>query len=538
MMRTDWQNANRFTTSNRRGLVLIIVMIVVVMISLAGFGFVASMSGENKAVHLRGEQLQMESAIASAEEFLKQQFERPKLAESSSRFGPTQQSGDDDESQMRGVVVADEDGPLNRVRFSLIAPHYDETGMAPWRYGYERESSRLNLRTVMEWETFQKGQGKRALMALPGMTEPIAEAILDWMDRDNTPRSSGAEMEYYSTLNPPYAPRNGIPESMEELLLIKGITRSDMFGHDSNQNHRIDLDEQSSLQSTSSRDLGGERQTPWAELLTLYSAERNETRDGMPRINLNQFDLGQLHRQLTAEFSPKLAAYAVLYRQYGPALGTGPAADVGTAVMNLTVAPRFFFRSSLDLMQTRVAVQGPAGITVYSSPLPVSKEKSDELFGILYDRVTVLNTPKIRGRVNVNSAPAEVLRAIPGIDKALAEQIATSRTGASKQDQGHDEHPCWLVVEGLVNLDKMREIFPYLTIGGDVYRTQIVAFSEASRLSHRVEVVLDATYRPARRVFWKDLQVLGRGYPWDVIDTPGGISTSQFGAFDATSNRN
>ena len=60
---------NSRTPPNPRGIVLIIVMVVVVMISLAGFGFVASMSNANKVVHLRGEQLQMEHAILSAEEF-------------------------------------------------------------------------------------------------------------------------------------------------------------------------------------------------------------------------------------------------------------------------------------------------------------------------------------------------------------------------------------------------------------------------------------------------------------------------------------
>ena len=102
---------------------------------------------------------------------------------------------------------------------------------------------------------------------------------------------------------------------------------------------------------------------------------------------------------------------------------------------------------------------------------------------------------------------------IPGIDKALSEQIATSRSTSSKSDGKHEKHPCWLFTENLVNLDKMKELFPYLTVGGDVYRTQIVAFSEASRLSQRVEVVLDASLHTTRRVFWKDLQVLRARLP-------------------------
>jgi hypothetical protein len=150
----------------------------------------------------------------------------------------------------------------------------------------------------------------------------------------------------------------------------------------------------------------------------------------------------------------------------------------------------------------------------------------------------IVSTPTLRGRVNVNLAPPEVLRAIPGIDKSLAEQIVTSRSTGTKNNQGRDKHPYWPFVEGSVNLDQMKQLCPYLTVRGDVYRAQIVAFSETSRLSQRVEVVYDATRQPARRVFWKDLQVLGRGYPWDVLDTPGGLTTPQSGASGATYNRN
>ena len=527
------------TQAIRRGIILVVVMVVVVMISLAGFGFVASMSAENKIVHLRGEQLQMENAILSAEEYLKQFLQRPQYSDDSSSEETVERSEDDNDTMMRGIVVVDEDGKLQRVRFSAMAPHYDETGFAPWQYGLERESMRLDINAVMDWEKSRQGIGRKALLGLPGMTEAIADAILDWMDADSTTRQSGAEQDYYSTLNPPYSPRNGIPDSLEELLLIKGVTRSLLFGRDANQNHRLDLDELSTSNASTSIDATGEKHLPWAELLTLYSGERNQTREGQPRINLNHFDLAALHRKLTEAFDTKLATYVVVYRQYGPSLGNIPSTDVSTVKPNFTIPAKFLIRSPLDLLQSRVQIPIAGGVVnTVGSPLPTEREKLDEILGILYDRVTVSNAPTLRGRVNVNLAPAEVLRTIPGIDKALAEQIVTSRSTTTKSDDRHRKHPCWLFTEGLVNLIKMKEVFPYLTIGGDVYRTQIVAFSEASRLSHRVELVLDASGQPARRVFWKDLQVLGRGYPWNALDTPGGVSSSQDGASDATSFRN
>ncbi|WP_010582269.1 helix-hairpin-helix domain-containing protein [Schlesneria paludicola] len=523
---------------SRRAIVLVLVMVVVTMVSLAGFSFVASMSNENKAVHLRGEQLRMENAIASAEEFLKIYVQRSKpdadSTPGSSPFAQLTGPGGDNESLMRGVVV-DEDGPKSRIRFTAIAPRYDETGAATLQYGLERESNRLDLRSVADWENRRPGSGKMALLGLPGMTESIADALLDWMDSDSAPRQSGAEMDFYASLNPPYSPRNGIPESLEELLLIKGITRELLFGRDADQNHRLDYEEQSSSTGTA-RDTNGERQWPWIELLTIYSNEQNRTRDGKPRINLNHPDIRELHRLLSESFAPSFAAYVVLFRQNGPALNTRPGVAVGTAPLDFTKSARYRISSALDLLQSRVQIGAiPGQGTIVECPLTINPEGSHELLMQMYDDLTVSPLPFLKGRVNINTAPAEVLRSLPGLDKALAEQIVAARSGTGNTEKSHDDHPYWIYSEGLVDISRLKELSPFLTVGGDTHRTQIVAFSERSRLSQRVELVLDASEKPTRRVMWKDLQVLGRGFPWDAIDTPGGISASQFGAGNAAS---
>ncbi len=54
--------------------------------------------------------------------------------------------------------------------------------------------------------------------------EAIADAILDWRDPDDLHRLQGAETEYYRALPVPYRARNGDFETLEELLLVKGVT--------------------------------------------------------------------------------------------------------------------------------------------------------------------------------------------------------------------------------------------------------------------------------------------------------------------------
>jgi general secretion pathway protein K len=64
----------------------------------------------------------------------------------------------------------------------------------------------------------------------PSQATPIVNSILDWIDVDDQTRVEGAETEYYQTLNPPYAAKNGPIDDISELLLIKGITPEIYYG--------------------------------------------------------------------------------------------------------------------------------------------------------------------------------------------------------------------------------------------------------------------------------------------------------------------
>lgn len=57
-----------------------------------------------------------------------------------------------------------------------------------------------------------------------GLDENLKDPLADWLDRDNDMRPFGAEGPYYSSLPRPYKPRNKMPGSVDELLMIKGYT--------------------------------------------------------------------------------------------------------------------------------------------------------------------------------------------------------------------------------------------------------------------------------------------------------------------------
>jgi len=59
----------------------------------------------------------------------------------------------------------------------------------------------------------------------------LVDSILDWIDSDSNPRAYGSEEDFYQTLVPPRHCRNAHFETIEELLLVNGITPDLLFGY-------------------------------------------------------------------------------------------------------------------------------------------------------------------------------------------------------------------------------------------------------------------------------------------------------------------
>jgi general secretion pathway protein K len=63
-----------------------------------------------------------------------------------------------------------------------------------------------------------------------GSADIIADSILDWRDEDELHRLSGAESEYYMSLPIPYRAKNAPFDSVDELLLVRGVTPEILYG--------------------------------------------------------------------------------------------------------------------------------------------------------------------------------------------------------------------------------------------------------------------------------------------------------------------
>jgi len=61
-------------------------------------------------------------------------------------------------------------------------------------------------------------------------TAEIVDSIKDWIDADDSITGNGAETSYYTSLDQPYEIKNAPLDCIEELLMIRGITKEIYYG--------------------------------------------------------------------------------------------------------------------------------------------------------------------------------------------------------------------------------------------------------------------------------------------------------------------
>jgi DNA uptake protein ComE-like DNA-binding protein len=394
-------------------------------------------------------------------------------------------------------------------------------------------------------------------MMLPGMTVDVAAAILDWMDTDDTPRQNGAEREYYSGMSPSYAPKNGPLESVEELLLVRGVTPYLLFGMDADRNGLIDAREgsngmpmggqagggtlggsssggsttsgassgsgsssgsssggSSSNSSPASNPFATSMNQGWAPYLTVYSMESNLRPDGQLKINLNLSDLSQLHQELSTALDGDTATYICAYRQGSVASSTQQVQSISGRQLDLTKPGNAKLASPLDMVGAKVQVtfKGEQSATIIDSPFSSTPSALAGYLPKLLEYTTIVPAPTVPGRINVNQASPTVLMTIPKLDAQTIDRIVNTRAVDPSQLNTDRQYPTWLYAEGLVDLNTMKQIMPYVTSSGRVYRAQVVVFFDRPGPTSRIEAVVDATSPIPRLLFWRDLSHLGRGF--------------------------
>jgi type II secretory pathway component PulK len=528
----------------RGGFVLVAVLMVVTVLSLAAYQYSALMDAEVLAAERIRKTAQ---ARALADSGLHRTMAL--LADQTAFTGTLNSNPFDNPPIFQAILVTDGESGRTRGRFSIVTPDYRQdgsTGSLPLVYGLVDEAGKLNVNALFALDSSGKTLHD-ALMKLPNMTDDIAWSIVDWIDPDDSPNPGGAESEYYGTLPTPYQCKNAPLDTLEELLLVKGVTPSLLFGSDKNRNGKLDPGED----ATSGFDPG------WAAYLTVYSRERNVDNDGNPRINLNGNDLAQLQNDLTAAVGQDLTTFILGYRLFGGSSTTGGAGaaaapKTGATATRITLGslsdlqtrvqqaitnktqPRQRVSSLFSLVSANVQVQqtqqggggggrptakggGGGGsqagsVTIqYSSPL-ADKSQQVDLLGKLLDKTTTQSATELPAHININTAPKAVLLTLPGLQESDADAIIAKRPQYTSGDGPDPQYAtiAWLLQDGSIPIATLQGLERYATARTQVYRLQAIGYFDEAGPMARIEAVIDVNGGAPRVVYYRDLTELGR----------------------------
>jgi len=492
------------------------VLIVVVVLSLAAYRYAESMSTELQVAVRTSESTETKGYAVSGVHYAIGMLSDPDTLNGSLAGNPY-----DSRDVFGGVVVGDPQGKRGGGRFSLI--NFSDAGGGeryPLRYGVADECAKLNVNSLM----LQDPNGEvlfAALMKLPNMIEAIADAIVDWLDPDETQRPNGAEAGVYQGLTPSYACKNGPISSLEELLLVSGVTPQLLFGNDRNRNGVLDPGEED----------GAELGRGWSEYLTCYGRELNVDSEGLTRADLNTPDLATLSELLTPLVGQELSDYIVYTRATNKAVAAAPLTTAQVAappealrelvqkIVDAKLQGTRKLSSTMTLYSTQIPLTAPpAAPGMPPNPIPVvscplnDPAQLERILPLLLDKTSASTGYELSPRINVNTAPREVLLALPGLADADVDTMIAARSSLTPTDPT-TLSGAWIVTQAKLPADKFKNIEKYISGRTYTYRIHSVGyFGTAGGPVSRVEAVVDTALGLPRILYYRDLTDLGRGF--------------------------
>lgn len=430
---------------------LVAVLVVIMLASMVAVSLLFHLSAEETAASTTATSEQAwAAALAGVHEAMRV------LAASQ----PGQLSWRDDPAVFRHRLVTD-DG-VDRWYFTVFAPA-DPEAREPLRYGLTDEASKAHLSRLDETN----------LLQLPGMTLALAQAILDFVDADSTPRSEGAEQPFYDQLPRPYVIPNRPLQTLEELLLVRGMTPALFYGEDANQNFQLDPNEDDGDAQFPPDNKDGRLDLGLRQFLTVCAYEYEDDDSGVPRTNLND-PADPLPQAL-----PEPVAHYIL--------------ALRTNKMSLT--------HPAELLEATGRFKEPGGQTV-----DLASGVGREQLPMVLDLLTARTDYWVQGLINVNTAPVPVLATVPGLDVALAEAIVSARRGLAPERR---RSLAWLYQEGVMDAATFKRVAPYLTARSFQFTARVIGYGLPSGRYRVVEALIDLAEGQPMILALRDLTRLG-----------------------------
>ncbi|MEM1063494.1 MAG: hypothetical protein AAGJ97_14310, partial [Planctomycetota bacterium] len=449
--------------ARRRGVVLPIVLAVVVLLSLAIYGFAEATVTERAFVARQVAAAQARQAALSA-------VDRTLAVMTDADFDPLDLAAY--EGLFDGpMFVADDETPTPS--FRVVAPDFFE-GEPFLRAGPRGESGKIDLNALASSSLTLQEQ-RAVLLAVPEMTDTLADTILDFIDGDATPREYGTESD-----DGDFLVRNAPLRTLDDLAAIPDVDAFLLYGEDANRNGVLDVAEDDGDVRLPLDDADGVLWPGWREYVTVSGRESVLSPDGEPLIDVNALDAAG-EQALATAVGADVAEFILAYLENGPAdsasavVSTSAAGTSGRAAPLLNASPspdqsdqdggNANLRSIYELVDARVEItvsrRGPT--EVLTSPWSSADlTAADEAYALL----VTSSAESAAGRIDLNFASVETLLGLPGMTESIAAEIVD---GA-----GVWQAPGNLVTAGVVDFETFLRFAPFVTTRGGVFRFQAV----------------------------------------------------------------
>jgi DNA uptake protein ComE-like DNA-binding protein len=432
--------------------VLIIVIWICIGLVALTLYFASSMNSELRAADNRVAEIAARQAVAGATRY----------AESAlTQYAVGGVVPDIEDYKSEAVPIGDE------ARFWFIGRNNNEEPQQllnePY-YALVDESSKLNLNTATS--------AMIQALPIPGMTPEFADMIVAW--RSATSQNAAYADNYYSQLTPARHNKGAPYETIDELRLVNGAMLDLLFGEDTNRNGVLDANEDDGDVSAPHDDQNGQLLAGLLEYVTVYSSVPATSAAGRRRINVTTLTTAQARQTLQTRLT-----------QSG--ITTQRAAQI--------------------MARIPFNAQNPAQTQALTSvaDFMVTSQITAEEFALVHTELTATTatTGIATGLVNVNTASAAVLSAIPGIGTNYASTLVAYR-------QSHpDEMTSFAWLTQVMPAAAIRQAGRYLTDESYQFSADIAAVGRNGRGYCREKVVFDMSTGQPRIVYRQDLTAYG-----------------------------
>lgn len=544
-----------------RALILLVVLVMIALLALLAASYAFLVQANINAVMANQERFQArmaaESGIQRVIVLLRKNPDDAEYSEDLSRWY-------DDPKEFQGGLVYGTEGKDKLASRREVDTTWDPKATAVWRYnlvasnlddpttiryGITDECSRLDLNAATETQLrllFQE--------VIPPDQEhevdvdQLVDSLLDWRESGGSARPKGAKDQYYQSLTPPYRCKSAPFSTVEELLMVRGFTAWVVFGEDYNRNNLLDFNEDDGDASFPPDNADGRLFAGVAPFLTVWGREWNTSNGNRPRINLNLSDKEKLQELLEKDFDANIVNYIMSVRGAGKTF---------TSVMNLlpappppeeeeesestsqpgaTTQPRTSQPTSAsasenaegdgeglsDLQQSESASEKTPKVKLptYQNLTDEEPPGTYETLPRILDLLTASPMPTFSGRINVSTAPREVLATIQELSDAEVEAIVAARREATGVEKAT---PAWLLTKGALSETKFRMLLDgadlltpkaggIITTKSSVYRAEALGYADHLGVVERINVAFEMRGPIAQVLYYRNLTGLGPAY--------------------------